>query len=88
MKKADPSLKPGELVRLRNSGVSADYVQAWRQAGFNCSSEDLIRLRNNGVPSDFAAAVQVKGRKPLSVDTLIRLRNRGVTAAEIRELRE
>ncbi|MFN7139431.1 MAG: hypothetical protein ACK4UN_08840 [Limisphaerales bacterium] len=87
-RKADPSLTVEELVRLRNSGVTADYLKAWRDAGCTYRAEEIIRLRNAGVPMEYAAALQMPNRKPLTAETLIRLRNRGLTAQEIRELRE
>ncbi|MBA4148822.1 MAG: hypothetical protein H0X66_11970 [Verrucomicrobia bacterium] len=88
IKKADVDFTVDEIIRLRNSGVSADYIRAWRTAGSTFRSEELIRLRNSGVPVDYAAVVNIPNRKPLSVDTLIKLRNRGMSAQEIRELRE
>ena len=88
MHRADKRITIEEMVRLRNAGVSPDYVKSWREAGYSYGVEEIVRLRNAGVPSDYAAATIVPGRKPLSSETLIRLRNRGVSAQEIRELRE
>ncbi len=75
-------------MKLRNFGVTADYISAWRQAGYPYGAEEMIKLRNSGVPVSYAAAVNIPGRKPLEAETLIRMRQRGLSADDIRTLRE
>ena len=88
VRKADANFTVEEIVRLRNFGVTADYILAWREAGFPYSADELIKLRNFGVPASYAAASNIPDRKPLSAEMLIKLRQRGLSAEEIRELRE
>jgi hypothetical protein len=88
MRAADAHLTTDDLVHLRSYGVPADYVRAWRKAGFEFDARELTRLRSHGVPVDYAASLSTPNRKPLSCDAIIRLRQRGLSAQEIRELRE
>jgi hypothetical protein len=85
---ADPTFSTEEVVYLRNRGVPADYVMAWRKAGYDFNAAEIAKLRNHGVPASYAAALAVPDRKPLPADTIARLRQRGLSAEEIRQLRE
>ena len=88
MKKAGADFSADDLVHLRNFGVQPDYVAAWRNAGFGFGAKEIAKLRSFGVPTEYASAVGIPGRKPLSSDAIIKLRQRGLSAEEIRELRE
>ena len=88
MDAAGSDFSAGDLVHLRNFGVQPDYVAAWRNAGFEFGAKEIAKLRNFGVPAEYASAVGIPGRKPLSADAIIKLRQRGLSAEEIRELRE
>jgi hypothetical protein len=81
-------LQAEDLIKLRNYGVTPDYCLAWRKAGYDISVQDLVRLRVAGVPESYATALMIPGRSPLSVDTILKLRMRGLSAEEIRAVRE
>ena len=83
-----PKLSDTEIVRLRQHGVSVDYLQGWREIGYEFSPEEIIRLRNHGVPVEYAKQSNPPGRKLLDASTLIDTRNRGLSAETIRKLRE
>lgn len=88
MSKTGSDFSADDLVHLRNFGVQPDYVAAWRSAGFEFGAKEIAKLRSFGVPTEYASAVGIPGRKPLSSDAIIKLRQRGLSAKEIRELRE
>ncbi len=88
MGQADSRFTAEDLVHLRTYGVPADYVVAWRKAGFDFSARELTRLRTYGVPASYAAALSVPNRKPLSAEMIIKLRQRGLSPEEVRQLRE
>jgi hypothetical protein len=88
MRKAEGNFTLEELVRLRSHGVPPEYVAEWRKAGFGFKADELISLRRHGVPANYAAALNLPNRKPLSVDTILLLRQRGLSAEQVRALRE
>ena len=88
MRRADGQFTAEDLVYLRSRGVQPDYVVEWRKAGFGFSAQELASLRNHGVPASYAAVLNVPNRKPLTADMIVKLRSRGLSAEEIRALRE
>ncbi|MGV3771947.1 MAG: hypothetical protein ACO1QB_03535 [Verrucomicrobiales bacterium] len=77
-----------EIVRLRNFGVRPDYLAAWSAAGYSLTVDQAVRLKNAGVSVEYATASNMEGRKKIDIESLIQLRNRGVTPETIRKLRE
>ena len=66
-------LHPEELTRLRDHGVSADFVREVKAARpGDVSVSDLVRLRDHGV-----SASLIRAHKDLSLDEVIRMRDRG-----------
>lgn len=78
----------GDLIKLKSYNITAAEVTQWVNAGYNFSVHELVRLKVAGVTPDYADALTVMGRKKLTVDAIIRLRQRGISAEEIRQLRE
>jgi hypothetical protein len=85
---AMPKLSNSEVVLLRQHGVPVDYLQGWKEIGYEFSAEEIIRLRSHGVPIDYARQANPPGRKLLDPATLIEARNRGLSAEIVRKLRE
>lgn len=88
LRQTTPSLSLDDVILLRNAGVPPGYYKAWLAASYPFSARDVIRLRNSGVPESYAEALRVPDRRPLSVEAIIDLRNRGVSPETIRQLRE
>lgn len=87
VRQSDHRLSIDEIIKLRNSGVPSSYLSAVKKAGYSFTPDEVIRLRNHGVTEDFLAEIMQPGRKPLSVDTIVDLRSRGVSAETIRAIR-
>lgn len=85
-KGARPSID--EAIKMRQFGVDAKYFKSIREASTNYSAGDIVKLRQFGVPADFVAAVNIPGRTPVDAQTIVDLRNRGVSADMARKLRE
>jgi hypothetical protein len=81
-------LSVDELVRLRNSGVTSDYAVALRQAGYDLEVSEIVRLHHAGVDASYATALVARGKENLSVDEIIRLRQRGVSVETIQKRRQ
>lgn len=74
-------LSLGELIRAGKHGVSLEYVQGMKQAGYRFSDlETLTRMRDHGVTPTYVQQMAAYGFKNLSADDLRRLRDHGVTA--------
>jgi hypothetical protein len=56
-------------------------------SGYSFTLDEIVKLRNYGVSESFLAEIIVPGRKPLSADTIVNLRSRGVSAETIKALR-
>lgn len=84
---ATPPLSVDQVIQLRNAGVSADYFKAVQAAG-TYSVEEVIQFRHRGVGIELIQAANPPDREPLSVDTIIELRNRGLSPKSVRELRQ
>ena len=75
------------IIHLRRSGVTADYYNKMRHSG-SYSIDDIVLMKRRGIPTSYVQASQVQGKAPLSSQAIIDLRNRGVSTATIRELRQ
>lgn len=76
------------LIRLRLHGISQDYIEEMREAGYdNLTPEDLVELRIHGVSPEYAAEMREQlGDVP--VDQMIEFKVHGVTPDLVEELRE
>jgi hypothetical protein len=88
IKNLKPDYTVEEIVRLRQFGVTTDYVKAICATRNDFTAEHIVKLRQFGVPADYVAALNVPDRKPLDAQSIIDLRNRGVSAETARKLRE
>lgn len=84
---AEAALTIDEIIQLKYAGVTADYFVAAHALG-NYSVQDIIQFRRRGVNIDLIKAANPPDRKPMSVDAIIELRNRGVSPKSVRELRQ
>jgi hypothetical protein len=87
IKQAGYTLSMDEIIKLRNYGVPVSYLGAVKKAGYSFTLDEIVKLRNYGVSESFLAEIIVPGRKPLSADTIVNLRSRGVSAETIKALR-
>lgn len=81
--------RPGsidELIRMRDHGVSVDFLQALRAAGVQPSAEQAIAMRDHGVSADYLLGVRKFGYRP-SIDELIQMRDHGVSLEFIARVR-
>ena len=68
----------GDLVDLRDHGVSSDYVRAVRQEGFtNLSSSNISELRDHGVDTKYLKAIKADN-PDLSIEAIDNLYDHGV----------
>jgi hypothetical protein len=58
-----------------------------RQYG-SYSIEEIVMMKRRGITTSYVQAFHVQGKAPLTAKAIIDLRNRGVSADTIRELRQ
>jgi hypothetical protein len=81
--------RPGsidELIRMRDHGVSVEFLQAVRDAGVRPSAEQAIVMRDHGVSAEYLKGVRQFGYRP-SIDELVQLRDHGVSLEFIARVR-
>jgi hypothetical protein len=77
-----------DLVQLRMQGVTPRYLDGLRAAGYDgLSASEIVSLHAQGVPTDFVQACRSLGYH-FSPRELVELRNSGVDAAYLRNLRD
>jgi hypothetical protein len=68
----------GELIRLRDQGVTSDYLAELKGLGYaGLSADDIVRLRNHGITTDFIRRVNASGGGRRSAAELVSLRDGG-----------
>ncbi|MGE3107729.1 MAG: hypothetical protein AB7G11_13425 [Phycisphaerales bacterium] len=88
LRAAGQSLSPGQIVRLRDQGVSGAYLRDINAAGLTSYTlDEAVRLRNHGVSADYIRGMREAGIAP-AADDVIRLRDAGISADFARELHE
>jgi beta-lactamase regulating signal transducer with metallopeptidase domain len=80
------NLAVDQLIRLKEHGVTGEYIRQIRAAGQELSANDVVRFREHGVTADFINEVKGTGFKEVKADDLIRLREHGADAAWIRQI--
>jgi beta-lactamase regulating signal transducer with metallopeptidase domain len=89
--KAEPlnraTLTVDDLIRLKNLGVTAEYIEAMERSGFKLSLRELTILRHAGFNLNDLKAYAAAGLKDLSPREAARLKMMGVTPEFIREMR-
>ena len=87
MKTAGLQPSTRELLDLTNHGVTLDYVQKVRQAGFkDLNADEFMRLHDHGVDVRFLHDVASLGYN-LQTNDLVRLRDHGVNSEFLAELK-
>jgi hypothetical protein len=77
----------GELLDLRNHGITLAYIRSVREAGFPVDGHrDLIDLKNHGVAPEFLAALRRAGYKDIATNRITDLKNHGITPMYLRDL--
>lgn len=76
------------LIRLRLHGITPEFIEDMREAGYgDLSPEELVELRIHGVSPDYAGEMrELFGELP--VDKLVEFRIHGVTPDLVQELQE
>ncbi|HZS47212.1 MAG TPA: M56 family metallopeptidase [Blastocatellia bacterium] len=83
------NLTVDELIALKNSGVTPEFIRAMNEAnGGKLSVRELINLRNVGVTSEYVSQLRALGFTKLTPRELNRLAVHGVNADYIRGLSE
>jgi beta-lactamase regulating signal transducer with metallopeptidase domain len=81
-------LSVDELISLRVQGVTPEYIQAMRSAGFgDLPLRDIISMRVQGVTADYIKKMRSTGLGDLSARDIISLRVQGVTPEYISAIR-
>jgi beta-lactamase regulating signal transducer with metallopeptidase domain len=80
------NLTVDQLIRLKEHGVTGEYIRQIRAAGQELSADDLVRFREHGVTPEFINEVKGTGFKDVKANDLIRLREHGADAAWIRQI--
>ncbi len=82
-------LSVDELIAIRTTGVTPDYIAEMQSLGFkDLTLRDVIRFRKQGVSADFVKQIRALGLSGLSSKQIVSLRNQGVTPDYIRGLRK
>jgi hypothetical protein len=71
--------KTGDIVNLRNHGVSADFARKTRELDYGKSVEELVRLRNFGITPEYLKSWKDAGFG-LDAEEVVRVRNHGLQA--------
>jgi beta-lactamase regulating signal transducer with metallopeptidase domain len=72
-------LSVDEIILLKESGVSAQYVKSVAATGFGKPGpRDLIELHNNGVKAEHLERAHGLGLKDFSVDRIVKMKQAGV----------
>jgi hypothetical protein len=80
------NLTVDQLIRLKEHGVTGEYIRQIRATGQELSADDLVRFREHGVTPEFINEVKGTGFKDVKANDLIRLREHGADAAWIRQI--
>ena len=76
-----------ELIQLRIHGVSSDYVNEARTAGYpNLTASDIVQFRIHGVSTAFLRDLKEAGYN-LTTQDVVQLRIHGVSTEYLRELK-
>jgi beta-lactamase regulating signal transducer with metallopeptidase domain len=81
------NLSVDDIVALKTSGVSAEYLMGVSQSGWGkLTARQIIDLKNQGVPADYLRAAHEAGIAGLSIADISDLRSHGVRLEEVRQV--
>ena len=81
-------LSISELIALRVQGVTPEYIQSIRSAGFDkLSIRDIISLRAQGVTPEYIDKIRKTGLGDLTAREIVSMRVQGVTPEYVAEMR-
>jgi hypothetical protein len=70
-----PSLD--DVTRLRDSGVSTDYLAGLNRLGYHFSADEVVRLHERGVSPEYLERLRARGTTGLSADAIIKMYESG-----------
>lgn len=85
LRAASLSMTPADLIRMRDAGVSGQFLRDLNHGDRNYSLDDAIKLHDSGVAPGFAKELHDAGLSA-SVDDMIRLRDNSVSSGFVRDL--
>ncbi|MDX2034919.1 MAG: M56 family metallopeptidase [Blastocatellia bacterium] len=75
-----------EIVQLKVSGVTSEYIEAMKRTGYdNLSIRQLARLRIHGVTPEYVESLRRNGYDKLTAEQIASLKTHGIDEAFIRE---
>src|SRR5579859_2548335 len=77
-----------QQMRMAMSGMTIEFVDSLKAAGYEFTLDELIRAGNHGVNSEYVKAMQALGYKPATLQLLVRMRDHGVDPEYVRALAE
>ena len=77
-----------QLVKLRQNDVSATFATMMKELGYELSAEDLIELRQHDVTAYYTSNMHDLGYNTITKEELIRLKDVGVSAGDVEELKK
>jgi beta-lactamase regulating signal transducer with metallopeptidase domain len=82
------NLSVDEIIEIRNSGVSPEFLRSVSDSGLKPSAKELIELARSGVSGQYLRALRDGGFKNLSVQDIVEAARSGVGPDLIRALKD
>jgi beta-lactamase regulating signal transducer with metallopeptidase domain len=82
------NLSVDEIIEIRNSGVSPEFLRAVSDSGLKPSAKELVELAHSGVSGQYLRALRDGGFKNLSVQDIVEAARSGVRPDLIRALKD
>ena len=82
------NLSVDEIIEIRNSGVSSEFLRAVSDSGLKPSAKEMVELARSGVSGQYLRALHDGGFKNLSVQDIVEAARSGVRADLIRALKD
>jgi beta-lactamase regulating signal transducer with metallopeptidase domain len=79
-------LSVDEIIQLKNTGVTAEYLSAMVKAWGKLPANELMQARRHGLSADYAARMRAAGFRDLTLSNVMLLRLHGVDPEQIREI--
>jgi beta-lactamase regulating signal transducer with metallopeptidase domain len=82
------NLSVDEIIEIRNSGVSSEFLRSVSDSGLKPSAKELVELARSGVSGQYLRALRDSGFKNLGVPDIIEAARSGVRPELIRALKD